>query len=82
MQYGSMTERGAIYAVFVTRRVQEEYHAKGKKLYMCFVDLEKTFDRVPRTVMEWAMRKKEIPDILVRSVMSLYDGANTRDSGF
>ena len=46
---------------------------------MCLVDLEKVFDRVPRTVMEWALRKKEIPDILVRSVMSLYEGAKTRD---
>ena len=25
---------------------------------MCFVDIEKAFDRVPRKVMEWAMRKK------------------------
>ena len=25
------------------------------KLYMCFVDLEKAFDRVPTKVMEWAL---------------------------
>ena len=29
-----------------------------EKLYMCFVDLEKPFDRVPRKVLEWAMKKK------------------------
>ena len=28
--------------------------------------------------MELAMRKKEIPEILVRSVMSLYEGAKTK----
>ena len=28
--------------------------------------------------MEWALKKKEIPEFLVRSVMSLYDGAKTR----
>ena len=28
--------------------------------------------------MEWALRKKEMPDVLVRSVMSLYDGAKIR----
>ena len=27
--------------------------------------------------MEWAMRKKGIPEVLVRSVMSLYEGAKT-----
>ena len=52
-----------------------------KKLYMCFVDLEKGFDRVDGKVLEWSMRKKGIPEALVRSVMSLYDGANTRVIG-
>ena len=47
-------------------------------MYMCFVDLEKTFDRVPRRVMEWAMRKKGLPEILVKAVMSLYEGAETK----
>ena len=45
---------------------------------MCFVDIEKAFDRVPRKVLLWAMRKKELPEVLVRSVMSLYEGAKTR----
>ena len=42
---------------------------------MCLVDLEKTLDIVPRKVMEWAVRKKGIPEVLVRSVMSMYEGA-------
>ena len=58
--------------------MQEEYHAKGKKLYMCFVDIEKVFDRAPRKILELAVRKKKIPEVLVRSVMSLYEGAKTR----
>ena len=49
---------------------------------MCFVDLEKAVNRVPRKVLEWAMRKKGITDVLVRSVMSLYEEAKTRVSGF
>ena len=36
------------------------------------------FDRVPRKVLEWVMRKKGIPEVLVRLVMSLYEGKNTR----
>ena len=47
---------------------------------MCFVDMEKAFDRVPRKVMEWAMRKKCLSEVIVRAVMSLYDGAKTRVS--
>ena len=78
MQFGIMPERGTIYPVSILRRLQEEYHAKGRKLYMCFVDQEKASDRVPRKVLEWALRKKEIPEVLVRSAMSLHEGANTR----
>ena len=45
---------------------------------MCFVDVDKAFDRVPRKVLGWALLKKEISEILVRSVMSLNEGAKTR----
>ena len=67
-----------IDVVFIFRRLQEEYLDKEKKLYMCFVDLEKAFDRVLRRVLEWAMRKRCIPEAIVRAVMSLYEGAKTR----
>ena len=39
MQLDFMPERGTIDGVFISRRLQEEYYAKGKK-YMCFVDQE------------------------------------------
>ena len=45
---------------------------------MCFVDLEKAFDKVSTRVMEWAMRKKGLPEILVKAVMSLYEEAETK----
>ena len=45
---------------------------------MCFVNLKIAVDRVLRIVVEWAMRKNGMPEGLVRSVMSLYEGAKTR----
>ena len=39
-------------------------------MYMCFVDLEKACDRVPRKVMEWAVSKKSLPEVLVKAVMT------------
>ena len=77
-QFGFMPEKGTIDALFLVQRLQEEHRAKGKRMYMCFVDLEKAFDRVCRRVMEWAMRKKGLPEILVKAVMSLYEGAETK----
>ena len=78
MQFGFMPGKGTVDAIFIVRRMQEGYQKKDKKLYMCFVDMEKAFDRVPRKVMEWAMRKKGLSEVIVWAVMSLYDGAKTR----
>ena len=33
MQFGFMPERGIIDVVFILRRLQEEYHAKGKNVF-------------------------------------------------
>ena len=78
MQFSFMPGKGTIDTVIILWRIQEEYFTKQKKLYMCVVDLEKAHDRVPRKVMELAMRKKGIPEALVRAVMCLYKGAKTK----
>ena len=54
MQFGSMPEIGTIDIVFIMRRMQVKYYVKEKKLYICFVELEKAFDKVPRKVLEWS----------------------------
>ena len=41
------------------------------------MDLEKAFDRVPREVISWAMRKLGAEEWLVSAVMSMYSGAKT-----
>jgi len=53
------------------------FRAKGKKLYLGFLDLEKAFDRVPRKVIRWAMCKLGDEERLVSAVMSMYNGAKT-----
>ena len=52
MKFGFMPGKGTIDAVFILRGIQEEYLTKQKKLYICFVDLEEAFDRVPRKAVE------------------------------
>ena len=57
--------------------MKEKFRAKGKKLYFGSVDLEKAFDRVPREVIRWAMRRMGVEEWLVSAVMSMYTGAKT-----
>ena len=78
MQFGFMPGKGTTHALFILRRMQEEFRGREKNLYTCFVDLEKAFDRVPRKVMEWALRKKGLAEVLVQAVMSLYEGSGTK----
>ena len=73
-----MPGRDTTDAVFIVRTMHEEYRGG---LYMCFVDLEKSnydFDRVSRRVMQWALRKKGIPEILVKAVRNLYESSKTK----
>ena len=65
MQFGFMPRKGTTHALFILRRIKEEFREREQKLYMCFVDLEKTFERVPRKVMKWALRKKGLAEVLV-----------------
>jgi len=46
------------------------------------VDLEKAFDRVPREVIRWAMRKLGVEEWLVSTIMSMYTGAKTVSEQF
>jgi len=63
--------------LLVTVRQMQNFRVKGKKVYFSFVDLEKAFDRVPREVIRWAMRKLGVEEWLVSAVMSMYTGAKT-----
>ena len=56
----------------MARQMRENFRVKGKKLYFGLVDLEKAFDKVPREVISWAMRKLGVQEWLVSAVMSMY----------
>ena len=78
MQFGFIPEKRTIDPVFFFTRLQEEYCAERMILYMCFVDLEKVFDRVPKKVLEWVMGEKGISEIFAKSVMSLHAKTKVR----
>ena len=72
-----LERKGTTDAMFFMRQVQEKHQSKKKKLYYAFVDLEKAFERVPREVVKWALRKLGVYEWLIRTVMTLYTEACT-----
>ena len=77
-QFGVVPGRGTTDAIFVVRHLQEKYLAVNKRLYMAFVDLEKAFDRVPRNVIWWALRKLGVEEWIVCLVQEMYANARCR----
>ena len=77
-QFGFVPGRGTTDAIFVVRQMQEKYLALNKRLYMAFVDLEKAFDRVPREVIWWALRKLGVEEWIVRLVQGMYANARSQ----
>ena len=77
MQFGFMPGKGTVDAIFMVRQLQEKFLEKKKDLYFAFVDLEKAFDRVPREVVRWALRKRGVEEWMVNAVMVMYKSART-----
>ena len=75
MQFGFMPGSGTTDAIFIVRQIQEAYIRKNRNLFFAFVDLEKAFDRVPRKVLWWALRKVGIPEWIVRVIQVMYQNA-------
>ena len=69
--------KGTTDALLTVRKMQQKYGSKGKKLYYAFVDFAKAFDRVPREVTRWSLRKVGVEEWLLSTVMAMYEGAET-----
>ena len=50
---------------------------------MVFIDLEKAYDRVPRDVLQWALKKKAVSLKYVNIIKDMYEGfvTNVRTCG-
>ena len=84
VQFAFVPGRGTTDAIFIIRQPQEKFLSrkdlsdKNLTLFFVFVDLEKAFDRVPRKVLWWAMRKVGVEEWIVRLVQAMYNNARSR----
>ncbi|XP_075957732.1 E3 ubiquitin-protein ligase CBL-B-B isoform X1 [Anarhichas minor] len=72
-QCGFRPGRGTVDQLFTLARLLEGFWEFAQPVYMCFVDLEKAFDRVPRGFLWGVLREYGVPDPLQWAIRSLYD---------
>jgi len=69
---------GTIDGIFTVRQMMEKCREKQQTLHMCFIDLEKAYDRVPRDEVWWCLRERNVPGKYVRIIRETYVDATTR----
>ena len=72
MQFGFVPGWGTTDAIFILCQLQGKHLGKHKLLYFAFVDLEKTFDLVPRKVLWWAMSRVRVEEGVLNAVNAMY----------
>ena len=76
-QFGFISGRSTIEAIFSLKQLMKKYRAKRKNLSMVFIDLEKNYNRVPREFIWWILYKKNVPEGYIEIIKGMHEGAIT-----
>jgi hypothetical protein len=63
--------------IFLIRQLMKRCREQKKYLHMIFIDLEKTYDKVPSNVIWWALQKHKVSTKYITLIKDMYDNVVT-----
>jgi hypothetical protein len=60
-------------AIFLIRQLMERCREQKKDLHLIFIDMKKTYDKVPKNVMWWALQKHKVSSKYITLIKDMYD---------
>ncbi|XP_069988615.1 uncharacterized protein [Penaeus vannamei] len=76
-QFGFMSGKGTMGAVFALRQLMKKRREMRQGLHIVLIDLDKAYDRVPRQEL-WRCMRREWQKKNVRILQDMYGGTRTR----
>ena len=73
-QCGFRTDRSTIDMMLVVRRLQEIGRKAGVSIFMCFIDLQKAYDTVDRTLLLQVLTRIGVPPQMIAVIRQFLDG--------
>ena len=73
-QCGFRPNRSITDMMFVVRRLQEIGRKAGVSLFMCFIDLQKAYDTVDRTLLWKVLTRIGVPPQMIAVIQQFHDG--------
>ena len=73
-QCGFRPDRSTTDMMFVVRRLQEVGRKAGVALHMCFIDLQKAYDTVDRTLLWQVLIRIGVPSQMIALIRQFHDG--------
>jgi hypothetical protein len=76
-QFGFMSKRSTMEAIFLIRQLMERCREQKKDLHMIFINLQKAYDKVSKNVMWWALQKHKVSSKYITLIKDMYDNVVT-----